>query len=141
MVGGCFEKEFSEASIALFEEFKQGLKMCVFPHISQNELMDAPKYVGEVLDNLPENAKEFIIKTDEVIELAEKYIAENAVSKKWLDDATNIALAKVYKIDVLVSWNFKHIVNLNKIRIFNAVNIKNGYHALEIRTPKEILSL
>lgn len=45
------------------------------------------------------------------------------------------------RVYVLVSWNIKHIVNLNRIRIFNAVNIKNGYQSLEIRTPKEILNL
>lgn len=47
---------------------------------------------------------------------------------------------KTNKVDILVSWNFKHIVNLNRIRLYNATNLKYGYQILEIRTPREILN-
>jgi hypothetical protein len=54
-------------------------------------------------------------------------------------DALHIALATVARVDVLVSWNFKHIVNLTRIHAYNAVNLKRGYPLLEIRTPQEIV--
>jgi len=69
--------------------------------------------------------------------LAETYIAEKTLGKASLNDAYHIAIATINRINVLVSWNFKHIVNLNKIRLFNSVNVKLGYSLIEIRCPKE----
>jgi predicted nucleic acid-binding protein len=54
-------------------------------------------------------------------------------------DALHIALATAARVDVLVSWNFKHIVNLRRIHAFNAVNLKHGYPVLEIRNPREVI--
>ena len=53
-------------------------------------------------------------------------------------DVLHIAFASVARVDVLVSWNFKHSVNLKRIHLFNAVNLKTGYPLLEIRTPREV---
>jgi hypothetical protein len=50
-------------------------------------------------------------------------------------------MATINKATVLASWNFKHIVNLERIRQYNAVNIKNGYSLLEIRSPREIVKI
>lgn len=60
---------------------------------------------------------------------------------KSLEDASHIALATINHVSALVSWNFKHIVNLNRIRLFNAVNLKHGYALIEIRSPIEIIDL
>lgn len=57
-----------------------------------------------------------------------------------LADAQHIAIATVARVDVLVSWNFKHIVNLQRIRGYNSVNLRKGYPLLEIRTPRELLT-
>lgn len=76
---------------------------------------------------------------EEAIELADFYQAEGIVGPTSLTDCRHIAIATVNKINILASWNFKHIVNLNKIRLYNAVNLKNGYNVLEIRTPRELL--
>ncbi|KZX12100.1 hypothetical protein MBFIL_12300 [Methanobrevibacter filiformis] len=72
--------------------------------------------------------------------MAELYLKNNIVSRKYSGDALHIAIATVISVDVLVSWNFKHIVNLDKIKKFNAVNLNEGYHILEIRTPKEMIN-
>ena len=53
----------------------------------------------------------------------------------------HIAIATIYNADVLASWNFKHIVNLNRIRLYNSINMRIGYKILEIRTPREILNM
>lgn len=67
------------------------------------------------------------------------YVTENVVGKTSFSDCVHIATATIYKADILVSWNFKHIVNVYKIRGYNSVNIRSNYLLLEIRSPKEIL--
>ena len=62
------------------------------------------------------------------------------VGRTSLDDCRHIALATINKVDVLASWNFKHIVNLARIKGYNAVNLKNDYQILEIRNPKELIN-
>ena len=82
---------------------------------------------------------ERVVLTEEAVELANKYIADNVAGKTSLDDCRHIALATINKVDVLASWNFKHIVNLTRIKGYNGVNLKNGYQTLEIRNPKELV--
>lgn len=72
-------------------------------------------------------------------ELADKYQEAGIVGPTSLTDCRHIATATVNNIRILASWNFKHIVNLNKIQLYNVVNIKDGYIPLEIRTPRELL--
>lgn len=69
----------------------------------------------------------------------EAYLARGIVGPGSRSDALHVALATVGRVDVFVSWNFRHIVNLCKIRMFNAVSFEWGYGLLEIRTPKEVL--
>ena len=69
------------------------------------------------------------------------YISEKVLTPKFFNDAVHIAAATTYKVDVIVSWNFKHIVNLNRIRLFNSVNLKQGFSIIEIRSPREVLTL
>ena len=90
-------------------------------------------------ESLPFENIERVELTDEVRALAEKYIKEKVVGKTSIADCQHIALATIYKADILASWNFKHIVNIYRIRGYNAINIREGYQMLEIRTPKEIL--
>ena len=66
-------------------------------------------------------------------------MAENVVGKTSFADCLHIALATIHRVDLLVSWNFKHIVNITRIRGYNSVNLKKGYQTLEIRSPKEII--
>ena len=83
---------------------------------------------------------EIIISDFETGNLADKYISEKVISGKYYEDALHIAISTIYHVNVLASWNFKHIVNLDRIRMYNSVNLKNGYPMLEIRTPREILN-
>lgn len=75
----------------------------------------------------------------EAREFADAYVAHGVVGAQSLADALHVALATVNGADVLVSWNFQHIVNLGRIRLFNAVNLEQGYGVIEIRTPQEVL--
>jgi len=78
--------------------------------------------------------------TEEAILLADTYIAEKVVGKTSLEDCRHIAMATIHKVDVLASWNFKHIVNLDKIKGYNSVNLKLGYQMIEIRSPKDLIN-
>jgi hypothetical protein len=71
--------------------------------------------------------------------LAEEYLNAGVVTRRQLVDAQHIAVATLNHVDVLVSWNFKHVVNLARIQGYNAVNLRHGHSALEIRTPLEVI--
>jgi hypothetical protein len=137
VVGGYFDDEFKDYTQKLFEEFKKGIyKPVISSHVIAELENGAPEKVKENLQKL--DYEEYTI-TDEMLELAQKYMNQNIVSENYYGDALHIAVATVIGVDVLVSWNFKHIVNLNKIKLFNSVNIREGYNILEIRTPQEVI--
>jgi hypothetical protein len=102
------------------------------------ELASAPAKVRDVIDDMPTKCVEFVRQSAESEALAEQYIRQAVVSRRMLADAQHIAVATVAKVDVLVSWNFRHIVNLERIHGFNAVNLRGGYPLLEIRSPREV---
>lgn len=137
--GGYFDSEFERWSRALIEEFKNGSKISVISDLTLRELLEAPKEVRQLVEDIPELYKEYVILDDEARELARCYIEEGIVTERFLIDAQHIAIATVNRVNVLVSWNFKHIVNLKKVRLYNSVNLKYGYYMLEIRTPMEVI--
>lgn len=103
-----------------------------------SELAGAPYFVRQLLYSIPFEQRILIELTDEAKKLADSYIEEKVVGRTNRADCQHIAMATLAKADVLVSWNFKHIVNLDRIRGYNGVNLINGYNQIEIRTPKEI---
>jgi len=140
VIGGCFDIEFKEWSNKLFEEFREGKKIVVISDITLDELSFSREEVCSHLDTIPDEFKEYIANDAQSEDLAEQYIKEQAVPRKFHEDALHIAMATISKVDVLVSWNFKHIVNLDRIRRYNSVNLKNGYSTLEVRSPREVLT-
>ena len=139
IVGGFFDEEFSADTQALFKRLENKEIIFIISSVLQQELQKAPENVKQLLNKYEESYFEYIELTEEAIELADKYIEENVVGKTSADDCRHIALATIYKADALVSWNFKHIVNLERIKGYNGVNLKNGYSIVEIRSPKELL--
>lgn len=77
--------------------------------------------------------------TPNATDLADKYIKAKVVGKTSRADCQHIALTTLNHADVLISWNFKHIVNLDRIRGYNGINLQNGFPLKEIRTAKEIM--
>ncbi len=139
VIGGCFDKEFKEWSDKLFHEFIKGNMIAIISDVTLDELENAPEFVRNKINEIPQDFLEIIASDNECELLADLYIKEGAVSKNFYEDALHIAISTTYNVNVLASWNFKHIVNLNRIRLYNAVNIKNGYSVLEIRSPREII--
>jgi len=141
VIGGCIDQEFKEWSIKLFEEFKNGKKIAVISDITLDELDLAPKKVQNILKQIPDKYLKIVESNLETEELARQYILRKAVSEKFYFDALHIAIATYYNVTVLSSWNFKHIVNLDRIIKYNSVNIEMGYKVLEIRSPRDILKI
>lgn len=103
------------------------------------ELINAPIHVKELLFNFSIDFFERIELTNEAVKLADTYIQEGVVGKTSIEDCRHIAMATIYKVDVLASWNFKHIVNLDKIKGYNSINLRLGYAMIEIRSPKDLI--
>lgn len=136
---GVFDIEFEEATILLFEKVKLGQVICVYSDLTEGKLFDAPESVKTFFSSLPDEFIEIVKVNDEAINLAKAYIKENVVGKTSYGDCVHIALATIHKVDILVSWNFKHIVNVYRIRGYNSVNLRFGLQTLEIRSPKDII--
>ena len=140
VVGGCGDDEFAEHSLRLMECFLRGEFVLVLSSLTVQELAAAPDEVRKRLASVPEGHIETLQLDAEARELAEAYISAGVVTSNMRADAQHIAIASVARVDVLVSWNFKHIVNLQRIHGYNSVNLRRGYPLLEIRTPREVLS-
>lgn len=138
--GGYFDIEFEKETIPFFDNvFKQGIQILI-SDIIELEIYRGPEFVISFFESIDKELIQRIDMTDEVRDLSLKYISEKVVGKTSIADCQHIAYATIYKADVLVSWNFKHIVNLERIRGYNSINFREGYQMTEIRTPKEIFS-
>ena len=135
--GGYFDEEFMEHTIPLFDRIYSGDFVILYSTVTQEELENAPEKIKDLVKKIKVEQTEFIETTDEAIDLASEYITEKVVGKTSFADCLHIALATINRADFLISWNFKHIVNIERIRGYNSINIKNGYKQLEIRSPRE----
>jgi hypothetical protein len=138
VLGGCADEQFRDDSQHLIDAFVAGSLVLVLSELTLRELEPAPELIIRAVAKVPERHIEIIAVSAEVEELADAYVREGAIGAAMRADALHIALATVARVDVLVSWNFKHIVNLKRIHAYNAVNLKRGYPLLEIRTPREV---
>lgn len=140
VVGGCLDAEFQTPSARLFDRFRVGEAILVLSELTLLELEHAPPEVRAVLQPIPEEHREYLAFTAEAAELARSYIAAGVVDGRHLVDAQHIAMATVHRVNVLVSWNFRHVVNLQRVQGYNSVNLRHGYPLLEIRAPWEVLT-
>jgi predicted nucleic acid-binding protein len=138
--GGYFDDEFKEFTEPLFERINNGEFKIVFSTMLETELEFAPEKVRDLVRKIENDDTEFVEETDDAVELANEYITENVVGKTSYPDCLHIALATINQADLLISWNFKHIVNIERIRGYNSINIKNGYKQLEIRSPRDLMN-
>ena len=131
--GGYFEPGVDVPTRRLFDMFIRGDARLVLSELTLNELVGAPVRVRELLNNVPSEHIERIGPFPEAPALAKLYMQGMYV------DALHIATAVVARVDVLVSWNFRDMVNLRKIRGYNTINSRLGYPAIEIREPREVI--
>jgi predicted nucleic acid-binding protein len=140
IVGGFFDEEFQEPTGKLFERLERNEIIFVVSDLLDLELINAPQRVRDLLLNYSTDKFQRIELSEEAVKLADTYIIEKVVGKTSLEDCRHIAMATIHKVDVLASWNFKHIVNLDRIKGYNSVNMKLGYALIEIRSPKDLIN-
>lgn len=141
VLGGYFEPEFVLWSKQIIHEIFDGKHIAIISDITLNEISGAPSNVRNLLDRVVNENAEMVVANQESVLLGNYYLKEKIVTVKYTSDALHIAIATVNKVDVVTSWNFKHIVNLNRIRLYNSVNLKHGYQIIEIRSPREIVTI
>ena len=140
VVGAYFDEEFEIATRRFFNRLENNEIIFVISDLLDLELINAPQRVNELLHNYSSDKFERIELTAEAIKLADSYIEEKVVGKTSIEDCRHIAMATINKVDVLASWNFKHIVNLDRIKGYNSVNLRLGYQMIEIRSPKDLIN-
>ena len=138
VIGGCFDVEFSIWSNGLMRDFAADIFLPILSDVVAAEVQDAPEAVRQEYEKLLGVEHEFVLVTEEVISLADAYQRREILTPKFYDDGLHIALASVAEADLLVSWNFRHIVHFDKIRLFNSVNLEQGYKPLQIYSPREV---
>jgi hypothetical protein len=138
VIGGCFDPEFAPWSKGLMKDFQLGNFKPVISEVVTAEIASAPKEVKAQYAQLLYWQVEFVPLTEEAKILADTYQARRILTPKFYDDGLHIGLATVAGVDVLVSWNFKHIVHLDKIQRFNAIHQEQGYKPIQIYSPREV---
>jgi hypothetical protein len=139
VIGGCFDAEFAAESQALVQMARDGRVVLIVSDVLEAELRNAPEPIRDFYAALPSEALERFAVNAAADRLHRAYLAQGIVSPKWADDAQHVANATIAGADVIVSWNFKHIVHLDKIKGYNAVNRRYGYPDIEIRSPREVV--
>lgn len=137
--GGVFDEEFKTASKAFFAAVKKGMFRLIASELVRQELQMAPKKVLHFFEECLAIADVAEV-TDTVLQLQQSYIQAGIVSEKYSTDAMHVALATVSQADLIVSWNFKHIVNFQKIPLYNAVNTLHGLGNIAIHSPLEVIA-
>ena len=139
VIGGYFDPEFADATRQMFSELAVGRLIGVISGVVLQELVNAPPCVRQLLEVNPGDRFEVIPATEEAETLAEAFLAAGIVGPQCADDCRHVALAFCANVDILTSWNCRHIVQYERIRAFNALAVLRGFRALEIRTPREVI--
>lgn len=136
--GGAVDLEFKDASQAFFQQVEQGRFQLVISALVHDELQNAPEPVRNVFLNMLPLAHVLDI-TQEARDLQQAYLQANILTHKHDLDALHVALATTFDCTIIISWNFKHIVNFKRIPLYNAVNVVAGYKPIAIYSPLEVI--
>ena len=139
VIGGCFDEEFESDSLSLFELARVGRLKLLISNITLRELDGSPPEVQDKFEALPDGSIEEVTSNPETERLRDCYLAHGVVGQASSVDAHHVAIAVVHHADMIVSWNFKHIVHHDKIDGFNSVNLAEGYPPMRIYSPKEVV--
>ena len=141
MFGGCFEEKFSEASTRFFDQVRDGTFILVVSDVALEELDPAPQYVKSLLNSVPSDHTEQVVTSDVSRRLQSAYLDADVVGPACENDAAHIAVATIALVDIIVSWNFKHIVHYEKIMGYEGINTLHGYRSPRIYSPYEVIDL
>lgn len=136
--GGYFDEEFTKETRKLFKEIFDFKHNIILSEITLREIEGAPQKIQKLLNDIPKRIVSTVAINEEIVDLSKKYISKKVISEKFKADALHIATATIQRVDLIVSWNFKHMVNVRRIREYNSVNLSESYPIIDIRTPKEV---
>jgi predicted nucleic acid-binding protein len=139
VVGGLFDDKFRELTKPFWDSVQDCRILIIASSLLEAELVGAPEHVRTFFNGLPSSQVERVVVTEKVEALAEAYISAKVVGLSSFDDCKHIAMATISNADLIVSLNFKHIVNVDRIRGYNGVNLLLGYRSVDIRTPIEVI--
>ena len=138
--GGAFDEEFAEATQEFLTQVRRGHFRLVTSALVMEEIERAPEAVRLLFRELLTDNMTVVETPEEAFDLQQAYLDAGIVTPTWADDALHVATATVTDCALIVSWNFKHIVHFQKIPLYNAVNIRQGYRALAIHSPQEVIN-
>ena len=141
VVGGPFDAEFAEPSREFVNAILRG---AVIPLISETlaaEIAGAREEVQALLEQITRAHAERLALSAEAVTLQSAYLAAGVVTRKYADDAMHVAQATVARADVVVSWNFRHLVNPARVRALNGVNLAHGYGMVVVLTPADVVKI
>ena len=136
--GGVGDEEFAVPSQRFFERVRGGEFVVLVSEITEQELSRAPVQVQDVLRELPSDSLVLVPASTEAKALAQAYLDANIIGSSSVADALHVATASIAEADLILSWNFRHIVNYDRIHKYNNVNALMGYPPLEIHSPMEM---
>ena len=138
VIGGYFDDEWKDATQELWRQMEAGQYRFLTSDITTDELTAAPERVRALFaDTFPAAAILGISAESE--RLAAAYMERHILPPKYTDDARHVAVCTVTQLEYLVSWNFKHLVNVEREKGFNAVNLLQGYRPIRIVNPLELI--
>lgn len=138
--GGYFDKEFADLTRPFFDAIFAGN---ITPLVSDTliaELTAAPEPVRNLLDQVLPSCERLTLSV-EAIQLQQAYLRANVVTPKYADDALHVAQATIVRAEVVVSWNFRHLVKPEKVRQYNGINMGAGYGLLFVMTPVDVFKM
>ncbi len=137
VIGGYFDDEWKDATQELWRQMSAGQYRFVTSAVTADELSAAPARVRELFaDHFP--AEALLDITAESERLAAAYMERHILPPRYTDDARHVAICTVTQLEYLVSWNFRHLVNVEREKGFNAVNLLQGYRPIRIN-PLELI--
>jgi predicted nucleic acid-binding protein len=139
VIGGYFDTEYRKPTREWWEQLTAGRCHALLCTLTLEELARAPEEVRKLVERLPPTLRTVLTVTNQARKLAERYIEAGVLSGGARADAIHVAVATLAHAKAIVSWNFKHLVNLRRVEGFNGVNLLAGYQSIDIRTPNEVL--
>ena len=135
---GIFNQRFAEDSERLIQAIHSKKCVVLISDIVMSEINRAPDRVQNVVASLPPAQVTALSLTEEVERLQQEYLARKILTTRSENDAAHVAFATVHRADAIVSWNFRDIVRLDKMKKYNQVNFSLGYGVLTIISPTEV---
>ena len=123
-----------------WNDVKAGEYDVYISEVTKIEIEDCPEPKKTILgDHLKQISFRTIELTEEITDLAQRYLAESVLPSKCIDDAMHVAVATVIGCNAVVSWNFKHMLKLRAFIGVNGVNKMLGYGEVALIPPYELL--